>query len=173
MTEQSRRETAPPAPLSRPLLQPRPMRLGALLPLAAPLAAMALAIALAWTLAAGPEARAAAADPGLARVLRAMALFKAAAAPGALALLAWRLRRVRPMPAIPLAGWSIALGLLAAGPVLIWQVGPVAAGALVFHAGLILLLVTAFRLDRAALSAALAASLAIRRARRPGPAAKT
>jgi hypothetical protein len=107
-------------------------RQGALLTLAALAAAAGL-------LATGP----ALVDPELVMLLRFMAVLKAAMAIGALVLVAWRLRR----PAGPaLAASGIAsVAFMAAGAGLIWSLGHVALGAVLFHAGLFTLLVAAWR----------------------------
>lgn len=111
-------------------------------------AAVAAAVAAGFVAAHAPaSARAAeAAGTELTRLLRFMALTKAAFAVGALLLADWRLRR----PATPAsaASYVAVCALMAAGPGLIWSVAHVAAGAVLFHAGLALLLVLAWT-DRA------------------------
>lgn len=102
--------------------------------------AVVLAVALAQLLAQGEAAaRAAAADPELTHLLRGMAVLKAGLALGAVCLVAWRLGY--PASARLAAGLIAAAALMAAGPVLIWHVAPVGAAALLFHAGMGLLLV--------------------------------
>ena len=104
------------------------------------LVAVALAVALAHLLGQGEAAvRAAAADPELTRLLRGMAALKAGLALSAVCLVAWRLGY--PAGTRLVVGLVAAAASMAAGPVLIWHVAPVAAAALLFHAGLGLLLV--------------------------------
>lgn len=95
----------------------------------------------------GASVRAAAgAGPDLTRVLRFMALAKAALAAGAL----WAADRRLRHPATPVAAaaWIAACALMAAATGLIWSIAHVAAGAAAFHAGLALLLVLGWT-DRA------------------------
>lgn len=102
----------------------------------------------------GAAARAAAlTGPELTRVLRFMALVKAALATGALW---WADRRLR-HPATPVvaAAWIAACAPMAAATVLIWSLAHVAAGAAAFHAGFALLLVLGLT-DRASTSDAAA-----------------
>lgn len=112
------------------------------------LAAVATAVAAGFVAVYDPaSARAAeAAGAELTRLLRFMALTKAAFAAGALLLAGWRLRH----PTTPAVALSYAAtgALMAAGPGLIWSVAHVALGAVLFHAGLALLLVLAWT-DRA------------------------
>jgi pyruvate/2-oxoglutarate dehydrogenase complex dihydrolipoamide acyltransferase (E2) component len=89
------------------------------------------------------SARAAAADPELAWLLRAMALTKAAMAAAA-AWLADRLLR-RPLGPGLAAGLISATALMAAAPVLMWHVAHVGTGAVLFHAGMVLMLVLGWR----------------------------
>lgn len=127
-------------------------------------AAVALAIALAQVLGHGEAAaRAAAADPELTRMLRGMAALKAGLALGAVCLVAWRLGY--PASARLAAGLIAAAALMAAGPVLIWHVAPVAAAALLFHAGMGLLLVLCLT-DRSGAQELYAAATSRRRAAR-------
>jgi hypothetical protein len=119
-------------------------------------AALAVAVLLAVAVAhlAGDDAesaRAAAADPELARLLRAMALTKAAMA-AASVWLADRLLR-RPLGAGLAAGIVAAVALMAAAPVLMWHVAHVGTGALLFHASAIFLLILGWRPTEAWLSA--------------------
>lgn len=78
-------------------------------------------------------------------LLRFMAICKAAGVLGAAALVAWRLGR--PLASAAFAGYVAALGLMAAAPGLIWSLGLIAPGALVFHVGLLGFLVLAARDD--------------------------
>lgn len=94
--------------------------------------------------------RAHAADPAayensLVLLLRFMAACKAAGVIGAAALVVWRLGR--PLGSAAFAGYVVALGLMATAPGLIWSLGLIAPGALLFHAGLLTFLVLAARDD--------------------------
>lgn len=110
--------------------------------------AVAAAVAAGFVAAHDPApARAAeAAGAELTCLLRFMALTKAAFAAGALCLADWCLRR----PATPAlsAAYAAMCALMVAGPGLIWSVAHVALGAVLFHAGLALLLALAW-LDHA------------------------
>ena len=88
---------------------------------------------------------AAAFESALVVLLRFMAACKAAVALGAAALLVWRVRRPLAMPFF--ACYLAATALMALAPGLIWSLGPIAPGALVFHAGLLAFLVLAARDD--------------------------
>ena len=72
-----------------------------------------------------------------------MALIKASMA-GAAVRFVERLLRQR-LPAASAAGLVLAVALMAAGPVLMWHVARVGAGAVLFHTGLVLLLVLGWR----------------------------
>ena len=126
-------------PGSRPRLSARPgVRRAALT------VAVLLAVAAAHLAGNDAEsARLAAADPELARLLRAMAFIKAAMAVAAV-WLADRLLR-RPLGAGLALGIVLAAALMAAAPVLMWHVAHVGTGALLFHAAAILLLVLGWR----------------------------
>jgi len=96
----------------------------------------------------------AAADPALARLLRAMAAIKMLLAACAGAAVLWRL--AAPVGPAWLAGYAAAAGAMAAGPALIWTLSHIGLGALLLHGGLmatILLLwrdpVTGMRLEQA------------------------
>jgi hypothetical protein len=159
MTDQARRFT----PAAPALSAPAPTRATAL-PRVLLAATVALAAAAAWLATDGAEAaRASAADPELTRLLRSMAATKLVVALGALALAGWRLGRLT--GPVATAGWLAAAALLAAGPVLIWRIAPVELGGLAFHAGLLVLLLTAW-LDRGAVGTALTEAIAERRRRR-------
>ena len=86
---------------------------------------------------------AAAFESALVVLLRFMAACKAACVIGAAALLAWRLRR--PLTFSRFACYLAATALMALAPGLIWSLGPIAPGALVFHAGLLAFRVLAAR----------------------------
>ena len=77
---------------------------------------------------------AASADPGLTRVLRAMAVMKSAIAAGAAAAVFWRLGGA--ISATRLCAYAVASAAMAAGPGLVWTMVNVATGALLLHAGL-------------------------------------
>lgn len=112
-----------------------------------------LAATVAWlTTDAAASARAVAADPELARLLRGMAVLKLGIAAAAMALLGWRLGQ--PMRPLVAGGGLISAALLVSGPVLIWRIAPLATGALLFHAGVAMLCWAAWR-DRAAIGALL------------------
>lgn len=97
------------------------------------------------------SARAVAADPELAWLLRAMAFTKAAMAAAAV-WLADRLLRL-PLGAALASGLVAASAMMAAAPVLMWHVAHVGAGAVLFHAGMLLLLVLGWRPTEAWLAA--------------------
>jgi hypothetical protein len=84
-----------------------------------------------------------AADPDLARLLRGMALIKAAMVLAALALLWWRFGH--PLPARHRTAYLLGAWLACAATALIWQLSHVVPAALVFHGGELLLLFTAWR----------------------------
>lgn len=147
----------PPAPLAAsPVLDAaRPARRppsAATLQRAVLAASVIAAVALAH-LASDPaaSAQAVAADPELARLLRAMALIKGSMAVAAV-WLADRLLRERLGTGLA-AGLVLAAALMAAAPLLMWQVAPVALGAVLFHAGMVLLLVLGWRPAEAWLAA--------------------
>ena len=75
-------------------------------------------------------------EPALIMLLRFMAVLKALCAVGAVALAAWRLRR--PTPGTLAFGYLAAVALMAASPLLIWDIADLVAGAMLFHAGLLL-----------------------------------
>ena len=79
------------------------------------------------------------ADPGLTRLLRGMALLKAPLVVGALAAVFWRLGWPAP-PGIA-AAYAAGTVAMAATWVWIWQLVHIGAAALLFHAGIALLLV--------------------------------
>jgi hypothetical protein len=110
------------------------------------LAAAVLGAGLAAWLSTDPvsAARAAArAGPDLTRLLRAMAAIKAAMGLAVLAGVWWR--TASPTPAGRLAAHVAAAAAMAAGPVMIWGIARVAAGALALHAGLVAALVMLWR----------------------------
>ena len=138
----------PPAPPAATPVLPAPERAATAHPAArrrAALAAAVLIAAAAAHLAADGEAsaRAVAADPELASLLRSMAFLKASMAAAAV-WLADRLLR-EPLPAGLAAGLVLAVAAMAAAPVLMWHVAHVGAGALLFHAGMAALLLLGWR----------------------------
>lgn len=112
-------------------------------------ATVGLTCTIAYVMGGGEAAvRAAAADPELTRLLRGMAVLKALLSLAAISLVAWRVAYPSG-PRLP-AGLIASTGLMAAGSVLIWQVAPIVAGAVLFHTGLILLLVLCWADDSGA-----------------------
>jgi hypothetical protein len=101
---------------------------------------LAAVAAAAWL---GQPAATLQADPELARLLRGMALIKAALVLAAVALLLWRFGRPlrRPAAIAYLAGAWLAAG----ASMLVWQLSFIPLAAPVFHAGELTLLVTAWR----------------------------
>jgi hypothetical protein len=137
----------PPGPLAVSPAAAAPLRLSERAPArrAALAASVLLAVAVAQFAADGPASAAAvAADPELARLLRAMALIKASMAAAAV-WLADRLLLRCPLGSGLAAGLVPAVALMAAAPVLMWHVAHVGTGALLFHAGMIALLVLGWR----------------------------
>ncbi len=86
-----------------------------------------------------------AAGPELTHLLQMMAGLKLALALGAAVLIDWRLRQ----PAGPMAaaGYLVALGLMSAGPGLVWGMAHVMLGAGLLHAGLLTLIVLSCKDD--------------------------
>jgi hypothetical protein len=85
------------------------------------------------------------ADPALARLLRGMALIKAAAVLTAVAAVMWRFER---RVALPLSvTYVVGSSALAGTTMLIWQLTWIAAAAVAFHAALLGLLLAAWRDD--------------------------
>ena len=78
------------------------------------------------------------AGPELTRLLRFMAVVKAVLAAGAIGLVWWR--SAHPATRRAMLGYVAACFLMAVAPGLIWSMGHVAMGAILFHAGLALLL---------------------------------
>jgi len=101
-----------------------------------------------------------AAGPELTRLLRAMAGLKLLFAACVLGAAYWRL--AVPASAWRLASYAAAAAVMAAGPVLIWQMAHVRLGALLLHAGLLGGVLLLWR--DPAMSARLAATLERRRA---------
>ena len=105
-------------------------------------------------------------DADLARLLRFMALIKAALAVLAVGLVYWRLRH----PASPRLATAYvgALALMAAGPGLIWSMTHIIAGAVLFHAGLLGFLALGWTDDAGPLPRLLPAAAAFRAGDRDG-----
>jgi hypothetical protein len=80
-------------------------------------------------------ARAVAADPDLARLLRAMAGLKALMALAAIGVMMWRLGS--PVGPVRLGLYALAAAAIAAGPGLIWNLTHVGSGAALLHGGLL------------------------------------
>ncbi len=113
-------------------------------------------------LAAGPAARAMAAQQAggdLTRLLRAMAALKAVMAAAVVAAMLWRLG-VAAAP-VRLAGYAVAGAAMAAGPGMIWGMVNVGTGALLLHGGLLAAILLLWR--DPATAARLAAALEARR----------
>lgn len=90
-----------------------------------------------------PAGDLAARDAELAWLLRAMTLIKASAVAAALGALAWRLNgALRRQTGI---AYLLGAALLTGGWAALWQLNQIALAALVFHAGLAILLITALR----------------------------
>lgn len=90
------------------------------------------------------------ADAELARLLRGMALIKAALVLAAVGVLLWRFGK--PVSPRTTGAYLAGAWMLCGASVLIWQLSAIQFAALLFHAGVLLLLFTAWR-DRGALSA--------------------
>ena len=86
------------------------------------------------------------ADPDLSRLLRGMAVIKAALALGALAVLSWRFAR----PIAPATAMAYVVGawLMAAASMIVWRLSFIGLGALAFHSGELTLLIVAWREHR-------------------------
>ena len=84
-----------------------------------------------------------AADPELARLLRGMALIKAALVMLALAAVTWRFGR--PVSLRVAAAYLVGCWLLVSASILVWQLSYIAAAAIGFHAGEIGMLLVAWR----------------------------
>jgi hypothetical protein len=126
--------------------------------------AVILAAAAAGALAASPTATLQAvsnAGAELTRLLRAMAMIKAAAGLGLAAAVVWRL--AVPIPAWRLAAYAAACAAMAAGPGLIWSMAHLRLGALLLHAGLFATVLLLWR--DPAMGARLEAIIAARRAK--------
>ena len=110
------------------------------------LALLIAASLAAGLLATGTEASASAvalAGTDLTHLLRAMALLKALMAAGMVAAVMWRLGS--PVTLAWWAAYSLACAGAAAGPVLIWRMAYVSAGALTLHVGLLTALILLWR----------------------------
>ncbi len=80
-------------------------------------------------------ARAVAADPDLARLLRAMAGLKALMAAAAVGVMMWRL--ASPIGPVRLALYAVSTAAMTAGPALIWNLVNIGFGAALLHGGLL------------------------------------
>lgn len=128
--------------------------------LARALVVAVLSVAIATGVLVGNDAGVrAAADPDLARLLRAMAAMKAVLAAGAVAAIIWRLRDSVGWPR--LLAYALACAAMAAGPGLIWTLSYVGVGAVLLHAGLFGAVLLLWR--DPAVSARLAAMVSARR----------
>ena len=98
---------------------------------------IALAVAVSFVATAGPASSAAtlAAGDDLTRLLRAMAVLKAAMAGAAAAGVVWRLGS--PVAPLWLLSYAAGCAAMAAGPGLIWRMTSVGSGALLLHGGLL------------------------------------
>ena len=85
----------------------------------------------------------------LAFLLRFMAIVKGAMMLGALGLTQWRLRQ--PISDRLAVAYTLALAAMALAPGLIWSLAAIASGAAIFHAGLLVYLVLAWRDDAVSL----------------------
>ena len=109
-----------------------------------------------------------AAGPDLTRLLRMMAVLKGGIAVAASAAVLWRLGAV--VTPGRLAAYAVSCGAMAAGPMLIWSMAHVVAGAVLLHGGLATAIVLVWR-DPAVVDQ-LAALSAARREQRFGRHAK-
>ena len=104
--------------------------------------AVAVVLAVAAAFAVGQDAASASAvevaGPDLTRLLRFMAVVKASLAAGAVGLVWWR--SGYPATLRSMLSYAVACLLMAAAPGLIWSMAHVALAAVMFHAGLALLL---------------------------------
>ena len=89
------------------------------------------------------------ADPELARLLRGMALIKAAFMLAAVGVLLWRFGR--PMTPTTAGAYLAGTWMVCGASLLIWYLSAIPFAALLFHSGALLLLVAAWR-DRGALA---------------------
>jgi hypothetical protein len=103
-----------------------------------------LAVAVAATF--GDPAAHLRADPDLSRLLRGMAVIKAALALGALAVLYWRL--ARPIQPATAMAYVVGAWLMAAASMIVWRLSFIGLGALAFHSGELTLLIVAWREHR-------------------------
>ncbi len=101
------------------------------------------------------------ASPELTRLLRAMAGMKAMAAIGLVGLVYWRL--ASPVGRGKLALYALSCSVMAAGPGLIWGMAHLKLGALLLHAGLVVVAILLWR--DPAMATRLEAEIARRRAR--------
>lgn len=107
------------------------------------LAGCAIAIAAAALI--GDPSSFAAADPGLAILLRGMAAIKGSLVAAAVALALWRFGL--PIGAMMATGYVAGVSAMAFATVLVWQLSAIVPAAALFHAAGLLLLVLAWRDD--------------------------
>ena len=105
-------------------------------------ASLALFVATQFGDAAG-TARAVAAEPELALLLRAMAGLKAVIAASVIGLIIWRLGS--PIGPLRLALYALSTSAMTAGPVLIWTLAHVGSGAALLHGGMLAGLILLWR----------------------------
>jgi hypothetical protein len=105
------------------------------------------AVAIGWTASDGGASARAAGDVGaeLERLLRAMVVIKALLAAGAIGLIDWRFRS--PASMVVALAYGAAASLIAAAPAVMWHLTHLVVGAVLFHVGVGLLLVIAWRDD--------------------------
>ena len=103
----------------------------------------AASAACAWR--AGDPTAALLADPELAQLLRGMAVLKGMMVAAAIGILAWRFGHpIAPRIAV---GYLAGIGAMAAATVMIWQLTVLLPAAAIFHAGLFVALIVAWRAD--------------------------
>jgi hypothetical protein len=124
------------------------------------LIAASVVLALLTSDAASSAQAVSAAGTDLTRLLRMMAVLKAAMAAGMSAIVFWRLGLA--VTLLRLAGYAATCGAMAAGPFLIWNMTHVVAGAMLLHGGLLAAIVLFWR--DPAVAGRLAAMMARRRA---------
>jgi hypothetical protein len=103
-------------------------------------ACVAAVVAAAWV---GQPAPYLQADPGLAQLMRGMALIKAAIALGAVALLLWRFGW--PTGKLAALAYAISAALMAGATMLIWQLSFIPLAAALFHIGALVMLLVGWR----------------------------
>ena len=111
-------------------------------------------------------------DPDLARLLRGIALVKAALLAASVALVAWRFRWPITLPFA--ASYMVASAMMAGATASIWQLTRIPVAAVVYHAGLLSMLVTMLRDDsgRTRVAATMLRAAEPRRSTGPRPAGR-